>query len=153
MGRWALILIIALGFQVQAAKHVLYPEATFTYPGSCYPVNCWRHYVGLYAELLPDGQTECTDTIDINDVKIEGYEHDWKNVCQAKTVRYNFSKRIAYFRACITFPEENVLLALLGFKSPKSLDSLQPTRSRWRRYFRQLGQPNQKGNLPLHSTG
>ena len=81
-----LILIIA-AFQVYG-KDVLIPEGSFSYPGSCYPVNCWRHYVGKYLVPLPDGQTECSDTIDVHNVKVQGYEHDWKNVCQA-TVRYH----------------------------------------------------------------
>lgn len=76
-----LILIIA-AFQVYG-KDVVIPEGSFSYPGSCYPVNCWRHYVGKYLVPLPDGQTECSDTIDVHNVKVQGYEHDWKNVCQA----------------------------------------------------------------------
>ena len=89
-----LIFIIA-AFQVYG-KDVIIPEGSFSYPGSCYPVNCWRHYVGKYLVPLPDGQTECSDTVDVHDVKVQGYEHDWKNVCQA-TVRYCIRVQIVIF--------------------------------------------------------
>ena len=105
-----LIFIIA-AFQVYG-KDVIIPEGSFSYPGSCYPVNCWRHYVGKYLVPLPDGQTECSDTVDVHDVKVQGYEHDWKNVCQA-TVRYITVQKRRDFFSILTFQNKTFCMHCL----------------------------------------
>ena len=77
-----LLLFIFFNFQA-LGKDIVIPEATFSYPGSCYPVNCWRFYNLKYLVPMKDGQTECSDRIDVENVKVQGYEHNWKNICAA----------------------------------------------------------------------